>query len=208
MRGQLKVVLEGKMNKSMVRNFLFINLGVSLALIASYAIVSFVFTPIQDLILPNWGQVVSLLFLPSGVRIVSVSVFGIPALIAILLSQIFCGFYFWGIHDLNLAATLSLASTGAVYVAFYTTNLLGIPVFLSDTLPRLPKTGHLILATVLASALNGILVSIFLQDFSSYKNGGLIALLYVVGDVMGALVFFAVVYFVFNKINAFTRRNL
>ena len=186
---------------SSLRTFLIANIGVFLLYCFSYWFVDAVISPIQKTILPGSVAFVSLVFLPSGVRIVAFILFGWRALLPILLGSLLCNQYFWGVQDTSLLWLLSASSTLVFYFAMKVSQWLGLSVFLEDTLPRLPPFRTIILVTVVASALNGIISSAIFATYVAYLNGGLVAMEYVLGDLLGTLCFMVILSALFNFMN-------
>lgn len=189
------------MELSSLRTFLIATSGVFLLYCFSYWFVDAVISPVQDAILPGSAAYVSFVFLPSGVRIVGFILFGWRALLPIVAAAILCNRYFWGVQDVTMLWLLSLASSLVFYGALLASKGLGQSIFLEDTLPRLPPFRSIILVTVVASALNGIISSAIFGSFEAYVNGGLVAMGYVLGDLLGALCFMAILQGLFTFMN-------
>lgn len=188
---------------SSLRTFLIATIGVFLLYCFSYWFVDAVISPMQEAILPGSVAFVSLVFLPSGVRIVAFILFGWRALPPILFGSLLCNQYFWGVQDTNLLWLLSTASTLVFYFAMKISQWLGQSIFLEDTLPRLPPFRTIILVTVVASALNGIVSATIFGTFDAYLNGGMVAIGYVLGDLLGMLCFMVLL----NGLFAFMNRQ-
>jgi hypothetical protein len=186
---------------SSLRTFLIATVGVFLLYCFSYWFVHAAISPAQEALLPGSVAFVSLAFLPSGVRIVSFMLFGWRAVPPILVGSLLCNHFFWAVQDVTLLLLLSTWSTLVFYLALQTSKLLGQSIFLADTLPRLPPFRTIILVTVVASALNGIISSAIFGSFDAYLNGGLLAIGYVLGDMLGTLCFMVILKSLFTFMN-------
>lgn len=183
------------------KTFLIINLGVFVFFCLSYWLVSDVIGAAQDMLIPGASSYVSLLFLPTGVRIVALILFDWRAIPPLLAGAVICNYHFWGLTEFEPLFMLSAASTLVFYLALKVSQKLGQSVFLEDTLPRLPATETVILVTFLGSALNGVVSAALLGNSAAYLNGGLIAMGYILGDVLGTLCFLLLVKKLFSFMN-------
>ena len=189
------------MELSSLKAFLIANVGIFLLYCFSYWGVDALIRPLQEALFPGSSTFVSLVFLPAGVRIVALILFGWRAIPPLLLGALLCNHQFWGVHDQKLLWLLSIASTLVCYLAMKISQWLGQSIFLEDTLPRLPPFRTIILVTVVASALNGIVSSAIFGSFDAYLNGGLLAMGYVLGDVLGTLCFMVILKRMFTFMN-------
>jgi hypothetical protein len=177
-----------------------VNLGVCIAYIFSYAVVTFALNPLQQVFLPDHSQHVSLVFLPSGVKVFSIIAFGGLALPGLLIGSLFCDYFFWGIHNLNLLGAVTVGGVGVYYLVVEISARLGVNIYFPEDYTEIPNPRQILLLGIFASALNGILSSAILADFTPYKNGGLLAIMYLLGDTAGLIVFTSFVWFVLKRL--------
>jgi len=182
-----------------VQGFL-VNVGVCVAYVLSYAVVTFALNPFQHLFLGDYSHDVSLVFLPSGVKVFSILAFGGLALPGLLIGSLFCDYFFWGVHNLNLLGAVTACGVGVYYLVVEISARLGVNVYFPEDTTEIPNARQILLLGVFASALNGILSSAILADFSAYKNGGLLAVLYFLGDTAGLVVFTSFAWFVLKRL--------
>lgn len=172
-----------------------VSVGIFCAYIASYAAVTFAILPVQNAFLPYLPKSVCLVFLPSGVKMLSIIVFGEAALPALLMASLFCDHVFWGIDDINLLGALTLCGVGVYYLVIQFSSRMGINVYVTKNVSEGLRYRQILLLGMLASSflgilaalINGSLPSTVLESFTPYQNGGVLALMYVVGDTIGLL---------------------
>lgn len=178
---------------SAIPNGVLVNLGVAVAYVLSYALVTFAILPLQSMFLPEFSKSVCLVFLPSGVKMFAILAFGEVILPALLIASLFCDHFFWGIENLNLLTAVTACGIGVYYLVIEISSKLGVNIYLPDDFSKIPNPRQILLLGVFASSLNGILSSAILSDFTPYQNGGVIAMMYLVGDTLGLLAFTAIV---------------
>jgi hypothetical protein len=174
---------------------IFVNIGIALAYTISYALVTYAIRPIQHVILPGVMEDVSLIFIPSGVKILSIMAFGESALIGLLAASLLCDYYFWGIGDPWVLFAISSCSIGIYFFATEVSARLGLSIYFPNDVRRIPNPRHVLLVGIFASLMNGVVSSVILSDYSPYENGGVLAVLYLLGDTSGLVAFAAIVWF-------------
>lgn len=177
-----------------------VNVGVCISYIFSYGIVTFALNPLQQVLLPDQFQSVSLVFLPSGIKLFSIIAFGGFALPGLLIGSLFCDYFFWGIHNLNLLGAVTACGVGVYYLAVEISARLGVNIYFSDDYAEIPNPRQILLLGIFASALNGIVSSAILADFTPYRNGGLLAMMYLLGDTVGLIVFTSLAWLVLKRL--------
>jgi len=195
------VLLE--MIKSDLEQFSFYNFTiVVVSYFANYLLVAKVISPIQAQYILN-TELVSLLFLPHGVRVLTCVLYG-PRLGAFYLfsATLLTGFWVGNLSDYN-PLTLTL---------LYVIGALSVPiafVFLQfiheDTKIGLTKVNHNTIKTIaylalISSTLNSIGKSLILDGFSTFEVQPRIILQFLTGDLLGTLVLFLCLRFVLNRI--------
>ena len=175
---------------------------VVVSFLASYLLVAKVISPIQSQYILN-TELVSLLFLPHGVRVLTCVLYG-PRLGAFYLfsATLLTGFWVGSIVDYDpLTLTLRYAvGSLCVPIAF---------VFLQfiheDTKIGLTKVNNNTIKTIaylalISSILNSIGHALVLDGFSDFSVQPRIILKFLFGDLLGALVLFLCLRFVLNRI--------
>ena len=191
------------MVKSDLEQFSFYNFTiVVVSYLASYLLVAKVLTPVQSQYILN-TELVSLLFLPHGVRVLACVLYG-PRLGAFYLfaAGILTAFWAGNLADYDPLTLTILFAVGAfsVPIAF---------VFLEfiheDTKIGLTKVNNNTIKTIaylalISSILNSIGHALVLDGFSAFEVKPRIILQFLTGDLLGTLVLFLCLRFVLNRI--------
>ena len=175
---------------------------VVLSYLASYLLVTKVINPIQSQYILN-SELVSLLFLPHGVRVLTCVLYG-PRLGA---------FYLFVAEILTVFWTGNLAVYDPLTLTIlFTLGALSVPiafVFLQfiheDTKIGLTKVNHNTIKTIaylalISSILNSIGHALVLDGFSAFEVQPRIILKFLFGDLLGTLVLFLCLRFVLNRV--------
>ena len=194
---------EQKLVQSDPQQFSFYNFTIVLvSYLASYLLVAKVISPIQSQYILN-TELVSLLFLPHGVRVLTCVLYG-PRLGAfyIFSATLLTGFWVGSIVDYD-PLTLTLR---------YAVGALSVPiafVFLQfiheDTKIGLTKVNHNTIKTIaylalISSIINSIGHALVLDGFSAFEVKPRIILQFLTGDLLGTLLLFLCLRFVLNRI--------
>ena len=194
---------EQKLVQSDPQQFSFYNFTIVLvSYLASYLLVAKVISPIQAQYILN-TELVSLLFLPHGVRVLTCVLYG-PRLGAFYLfsATLLTGFWVGSIGD-DDPLTLTLR---------YAVGALSVPiayVFLQfiheDTKIGLTKVNHNTIKTIaylalISSIINSIGHALVLDGFSAFEVKPRIILQFLTGDLLGTMVLFLCLRFVLNRI--------
>ena len=194
---------EQKLVQSDPQQFSFYNFTIVLvSYLASYLLVAKVLSPMQLQYISN-SELVSLLFLPHGVRVLTCVLYG-PRLGAfyIFSATLLTGFWVGSIGD-DDPLTLTLR---------YAVGALSVPiafVFLQfiheDTKIGLTKVNHNTIKTIaylalISSILNSIGHALVLDGFSASEVKPRIILQFLIGDLLGTMVLFLCLRFVLNRI--------
>ena len=192
-----------QMGKSDLEQFSFYNFTiVVVSYLASYLLVAKVISPIQAQYILN-TELVSLLFLPHGVRVLTCVLYG-PRLGAFYLfsATLLTGFLVGNLSDYNpLTLTLLyVMGTLSVPIAF-----VFLQFILEDTKIGLTKVNHTTIKTIaylalISSTLNSIGKSLILDGFSTFEVQPRIILQFLTGDLLGTLVLFLCLRLVLNRI--------
>ena len=191
------------MVKSDTEKFSFYNFSiVVVSFLTSYLLVAKVISPIQAQYILN-TELVSLLFLPHGVRVLTCVLYG-PRLGA---------FYLFVAEILTVFWTGNLAVYDPLTLTIlFTLGALSVPiafVFLEfiheDTKIGLTKVNHNTIKTIaylalISSILNSIGHALVLDGFSTFEVQPRIILKFLTGDLLGTLVLFLCLRLVLNRI--------
>ena len=191
------------MGKSDLEQFSFYNFTiVVVSYLASYLLVAKVISPIQVQYILN-TELVSLLFLPHGVRVLTCVLYG-PRLGAFYLfsATLLTGFWVGMLGDYNPLTLTLLYAVGALSVPIAFVFLQFIH---EDTKIGLTKVNHNTIKTIaylalISSIINSIGHALVLDGFSDFSVQPRIILKFLFGDLLGALVLFLCLRFVLNRI--------
>ena len=192
-----------QMGKSDLEQFSFYNFTiVVVSFLLSYLLVAKVISPIQAQYILN-TELVSLLFLPHGVRVLTCVLYG-PRLGA---------FYLFVAEILTVFWTGNLAVYDPLTLTIlFTLGALSVPiafVFLEfiheDTKIGLTKVNHNTIKTIaylalISSILNSTGHALVLDGFSTFEVQPRIILKFLTGDLLGTLVLFLCLRLVLNRI--------
>ena len=192
-----------QMGKSDLEQFSFYNFTiVVVSYLASYLLVFKVISPIQAQYILN-TELVSLLFLPHGVRVLTCVLYG-PRLGAFYLfsATLLTGFLVGNLSDYNPLTLTILFAVGSLCVPIAFVFLQFIH---EDTKIGLTKVNHNTIKTIaylalISSILNSIGHALVLDGFSTFEVQPRIILKFLTGDLLGTLVLFLCLRLVLNRI--------
>ena len=192
-----------QMGKSDLEQFSFYNFTiVVVSYLASYLLVFKVISPIQLQYILN-TELVSLLFLPHGVRVLTCVLYG-PRLGAFYLfsATLLTGFWVGMLGDYNPLTLTLLYAVGALSVPIAFVFLQFIH---EDTKIGLTKVNHNTIKTIaylalISSIINSIGHALVLDGLSAFEVKPRIILQFLTGDLLGTLVLFLCLRFVLNRI--------
>ena len=192
-----------QMGKSDLEQFSFYNFTiVVVSYLASYLLVFKVISPIQAQYILN-TELVSLLFLPHGVRVLTCVLYG-PRLGAFYLfaATLLTGFWVGRIGDYDPLTLTLLYAVGSLCVPIAFVFLQFIH---EDTKIGLTKVNNNTIKTIaylalISSILNSIGHALVLDGFSAFEVQPRIILKFLTGDLLGTLVLFLCLRFVLNRI--------
>ena len=151
---------------------------VSVAYLASYTMTSGFILPMQKLAFPEHVDLFCLLFLPHGVRMLSVYYFGFSGLLYLIPPSYVMWFFETRVNGLDLHVLGSLVSAGGCYLGLVLINAI---LKFGSQRPLLKEWQILLLAGLAGSALNALDQAILNSGFSAwYLVAG-----YMIGDVFG-----------------------
>ena len=192
-----------QMGKSDLEQFSFYNFTiVVVSYLASYLLVAKVISPIQAQYILN-TELVSLLFLPHGVRVLTCVLYG-PRLGAFYLfvAEILTVFWTGNLADYDPLTLTILFTLGALSVPI---AFVFLEFIHEDTKIGLTKVNHTTIKTIaylalISSTLNSIGKSLILDGFSTFEVQPRIILQFLTGDLLGTLVLFLCLRLVLNRI--------
>ena len=191
------------MVKSDSEQFSFYNFTiVVVSYLASYLLVAKVLTPIQSQYISN-SELVSLLFLPHGVRVLACVLYG-PRLGAFYLfaAGILTAFWAGNLADYDPLTLTILFAVGALSVPI---AFVFLEFIHEDTKIGLTKVNNNTIKTIaylalISSILNSIGHALVFDGFSDFSFQPRIILKFLFGDLLGALILFKCLRFVLNRI--------
>ena len=191
------------MVQSATQQFSFYNFTIVLvSYLASYLLVAKVISPIQSQYILN-TELVSLLFLPHGVRVLTCVLYG-PRLGAfyIFSATLLTGFWVGSIGDDD---PLTLTLRYAVGSLFVPIAFVFLEFIHEDTKIGLTKVNHSTIKTIaylalISSIVNSIGHDLVLDGFSAFEVKPRIILQFLTGDLLGTLLLFLCLRFVLNRI--------
>ena len=191
------------MVQSDTKQFSFYNFTIVVAsYLASYLLVAKVLTPIQSQYISN-SELVSLLFLPHGVRVLACVLYG-PRLGAFYLfaAGILTAFWAGNIADYDPLTLTILFAVGALSVPI---AFVFLEFIHEDTKIGLTKVNNNTIKTIaylalISSILNSIGHALVLDGFSAFEVKPRIILQFLTGDLLGTFVLFLCLRFVLNRI--------
>ena len=175
---------------------------VLVSFLTSYLLVAKVIAPIQSQYISN-SELVSLLFLPHGVRVLTCVLYG-PRLGAFYLfsATLLTGFWVGRIGDYDPLTLTLLYAVGSLCVPI---AFIFLQFIHEDTKIGLTKVKHNTIKTIaylalISSIINSIGHALVLDGFSAFEVKPRIILKFLFGDLLGALVLFLCLRFVLNRI--------
>ena len=191
------------MGNSDLERFSFYNFTIVLvSYLASYLLVAKVITPIQSQYILN-SELVSLLFLPHGVRVLTCVLYG-PRLGAFYLfsATLLTGFWVGMLGDYKPLTLTLLYAVGALSVPI---AFLFLEFIHEDTKIGLTKVNHNTIKTIaylalISSIINSIGHALVLDGFSAFEVQPRIILKFLFGDLLGTLVLFLCLRLVLNRV--------
>jgi hypothetical protein len=194
---------EQKLVQSDPQQFSFYNFTIVLvSYLASYLLVAKVISPIQSQYILN-TELVSLLFLPHGVRVLTCVLYG-PRLGAFYLfaATLLTGFWVGRIGDYDPLTLTLLYAVGSLCVPM---AFIFLQFIHEDTKIGLTKVNHNTIKTIaylalISSIINSIGHALVLDGFSASEVKPRIILQFLIGDLLGTMVLFLCLRFVLNRI--------
>ena len=194
---------EQKLVQSNTQQFSFYNFTiVVVSFLASYFLVAKVISPIQSQYILN-TELVSLLFLPHGVRVLTCVLYG-PRLGAFYLfaATLLTGFWVGSIGDddpLTLTLRYAVGSL-CVPIAFVFLEFIHEDTKIGLTMVKHNTIKTIAYLALISSIINSIGHALVLDGFSAFEVKPRIILQFLIGDLLGTMVLFLCLRFVLNRI--------
>ena len=157
-----------------------------IAFVLAYALVDFVVEPIQHQFLSGSVMPGSLLFIPHGIRVLSVWLCGARALLPLIAAEFLGGIFLWQ-PDVGLDVLFGSSMVGGlgVYLTFEVFRLAGIEMRPDGKDSALTNWRSLILLASIASVFNSIGKQIFFGGLVPLTDEVLILAMFWIGDTLG-----------------------
>lgn len=185
---------------SIVKKFSFdreIFSSVFLSYCVCFFLVAFIVTPVQTALNLSQTDYASLVFLPHGVRVLSLWLFKERAVIPLFLAHLFVYSLFWWIGESAFANLgLVLVGTFCAPIAFVLVRATGIDISAKNT--KLVHWRTILLIGFLASIINSIGNSFLLSPTIHPSLHLSTAATYLIGDTIGVLVVLFILLFSFR----------
>jgi hypothetical protein len=194
---------EQKLVQADTQQFSFYNFSIVIvSFLTSYLLVAKVITPVQSQYILN-SELVSLLFLPHGVRVLACVLYGPRQGAFYLFSATFLtGFWVGNLSDYDPLTLTLLYAVGSLCVPI---AFVFLQFIYEDTKIGLTKLRHNTIKTIaylalISSIINSIGHALVLDGFSDFSVQPRIILQFLTGDLLGTLVLFLCLRFVLNRI--------
>ena len=157
-----------------------------IAFVLAFALVDFVVAPIQHQFVSSSVMAGSLLFIPHGIRVLSVWLCGARALLPLIAAEFLGGIFLWQ-PDVSLDVLLGSSMVGGlcVYLAFELFRLAGIELRPDGKDSALTNWKSLILLASIASVFNSVGKQIFFGGLAPLADEVLILGIFWIGDTLG-----------------------
>lgn len=165
--------------------------------VASFIIVAVVFSPVQEMILPDVTRFASLLFLPHGVRVLSASLLGVKSVPAMVLGELAGNYLFW--HNavpMTLVMDALIAGT-VTWLVFEGLRWPDVDAFYRHVTDEPPSFHALLLAGLIAAAANAILLASIVADEIGGSHVTELIAAFITGNVTGMLAMVALAHYFF-----------
>ena len=191
------------MLKSDTEQFSFYNFTiVVVSFLTSYLLVAKVIAPIQSQYISN-SELVSLLFLPHGVRVLACVLYGSRLGAFYLFSAtLLTGFWVGNLSDYDPLTLTLLYAVGSlcVPIAFIFLQFIHKDTKIGLTMVKHNTIKTFVYLALISSILNSIGHALVLDGFSAFEVKPRIILQFLTGDLLGTLVLFLCLRFVLNRI--------
>ena len=169
-------------------------------LLGSYLFQDAIVFPLESMIrIDENVSVVSLMFIPHGVKVALVLIFGLRVLPAIFMAQLINGIILQNILDAEFQ--IILGALGGTFCFLFPLLLYNIffrqPILSSPIFQKSGSMNSLLLFLVFAFSAS-VLNSVFHATMYGF-NFGLLTLMYLFGDVFGAIVIFILFILIFRR---------
>ena len=159
---------------------------IALTYTVGYLLVDYIVAPVQYLYLSRDFTVGSLLFIPHGIRVLSVWLCGSRAILPLIIAELLCTVMLWQ-PDVALSTSLGSSMVGGlcVYLTFELFRLAGIEMRPDGKDSALTNWKSLILLAGIASIFNSTGKQIFFESLAPLADQVLIIAMFWIGDTLG-----------------------
>ena len=157
-----------------------------IAYVLAFALVDLVVEPVQHQFLSSSTMAGSLLFIPHGIRVLSVWLCGARALLPLIAAEFLGGIFLWQ-PDVGLDVFLGSAMVGGlcVYLTFEVFHLAGIEMRPDGKDSALTNWKSLILIASIASVFNSVGKQIFFGSLAPLTDEIISIAMFWIGDTLG-----------------------
>ena len=159
---------------------------IALTYFVGYLCVDYIVAPFQYSFLSRDVTVGSLLFIPHGIRVLSVWLCGSRAILPLIISELLCTVFLWQ-PDVALSSSLGSAMVGGlcVYLTFELFRIAGIELRPDGKDSTLTNWRSLILLASIASVFNSVGKQIFFGSLAPLADEISILVIFWIGDTLG-----------------------
>jgi len=154
---------------------------------AAFGLVVFVLNPLQSLVLPEVTNFASLVFVPHGLRVMATVVMGARAIPGLFLGALYSTHFIWGMERLALSAVIALISSTVAWLTLEGLRATGINAYYLCRKSGLPPFRHVLLAGILCSAANSLLLGTVLEMTVNIERVAYTMAAIAIGDAAGLL---------------------
>lgn len=165
-----------------------ITAGVCSLYILAASLGALVLIPLQFHAFPELSLLVSLIYIPAGIRVFATVLFGTQAIPGIFLGTLLSARFLSGIDSTVFLVSISVISAAAAPIVFYGLQSIGISPYYLRIEEKLPKREALLLAGFLTSVVNGFFLTTVLEHLTDLRAVSLTMAAVFVGDFIGFLV--------------------
>lgn len=147
----------------------------------------YIFHPVQAALFPQLTELVSLLFLPHGVRVLATIVLGAKAIPGLAIATVVALIYLYDCRDIQLLILIPLISGCVPWIVLRCLRFFGTNAFYLNADEGLPAFATLLKAGIVCSLANSFLTTSLLESAGDITNITLTMAAYAVGDITGLI---------------------
>lgn len=174
---------------------------VFIAYCACYFIVEFIVVPVQMVLGSSQTNYASILFLPHGIRVLSIWLYKERAVIPLFCGHLFIYILFW-IGEVSITSSaLVLVGTFCVPMAFVLVSWIGFDVSVRNT--KIKHWRAILMVGFIASIINSLGNSLILSPYIEPSLHLSTVVTYLVGDTMGVFCLLLILLFGFRLVGKY-----